>query len=70
MEGNVCRCGTYPRIVEAIRFAQKLQISMTPDLLQRIAMLDATGNELSETVMEQSLEQNAHHDEALKGGEQ
>jgi aerobic-type carbon monoxide dehydrogenase small subunit (CoxS/CutS family) len=25
MEGNICRCGTYPRIVEAIKLAARLQ---------------------------------------------
>ena len=24
MEGNVCRCGTYPRIVEAVRMAERM----------------------------------------------
>jgi aerobic-type carbon monoxide dehydrogenase small subunit (CoxS/CutS family) len=25
MDGNVCRCGTYPRILEAVKRAQRLQ---------------------------------------------
>jgi aerobic-type carbon monoxide dehydrogenase small subunit (CoxS/CutS family) len=25
MEGNICRCGTYPRIVEAVKLAARLQ---------------------------------------------
>jgi aerobic-type carbon monoxide dehydrogenase small subunit (CoxS/CutS family) len=25
MEGNICRCGTYPRIVEAVKLAAQLQ---------------------------------------------
>lgn len=24
LQGNVCRCGTYPRIIEAVRFAAKI----------------------------------------------
>jgi isoquinoline 1-oxidoreductase subunit alpha len=25
LQGNVCRCGTYPRIIEAVRFAAKVK---------------------------------------------